>query len=259
MASAVRIGTDLLVTNRHVMANESHAEVRLPGGGSLSAQVVPSGYTGDLVLLRAEGLGDGPVLDRGGTDSSPGPEATLYAIGLDLASRRVRAFAPGRLILAPAPGHALARLYHSAASQPGTSGGALVDDEGRLAGFIASGGEGHNEAIPAAAFDVLLAERGPAYAAGTRARGAATRACIEALEHAARSPARVPDGAAAEPWLVRVLVPRGRKIVPPPAVAVKGRGARKAPAVHAQVPSAVQSGVVVAGHLPLCRGIIPRK
>ena len=196
MASAVRIGPDLLVTNRHVMADASRAEVRLPGGGSLGAQVVPSGYAGDLVLLRAEGLGEGPILDRGpvpgggGTDSGPGPEATLYAIGLDIASRRVRAFAPGRLILAPAPGHALARLYHSADSRPGTSGGALVDDAGRLVGIVASGGENHNEAIPAAALEVLLAERGSAYAAVTRARGAATRACIEALERAARGPAR---------------------------------------------------------------------
>ena len=190
MASAIRIGPDLLVTNRHVMADASRAEVRLPGGGSLGAQVVPSGYAGDLVLLRAEGLGEGPVLGGSGADSGPGPEARLYAIGLDIASRRVRAFAPGRLILAPAPGHALARLYHSADSRPGTSGGALVDDAGRLVGIVASGGEGHNEAIPAAALEVLLAERGPAYAAVTRARGAATRACIEALEHAARSPAR---------------------------------------------------------------------
>ncbi len=190
MASAVRIGPDLLVTNRHVMADASRAEVRLPGGGSLGAQVVPSGYAGDLVLLRAEGLGEGPVLGGGGADFGPGPEARLYAIGLDLASRRVRAFAPGRLILAPAPGHALARLYHSADSRPGTSGGALVDDAGRLVGIVASGGEGHNEAIPAAALEVLLSERGPASAAVTRARGAATRACIEALERAARDPAR---------------------------------------------------------------------
>jgi len=83
MASAVRIGPDLLVTNRHVMADASRAEVRLPGGGSLGAQVVPSGYAGDLVLLRAEGLGEGPVLGGGpvpgggGTDSGPGPEARL--------------------------------------------------------------------------------------------------------------------------------------------------------------------------------------
>ena len=190
LASAVRIGPDLLVTNRHVMADETRAELRLPDGRSLVAEVVPSGYPGDLVLLRvmgvSGGLGDGPVLARAAAST----EGALYAIGLDIARRRVRAYAPGRLILAPAPGHDLARLYHSAASQPGNSGGALVDGAGRLVGIVAAGGEGHNEAITAAALDVLLAESGPDAAAATRARGAATRACIETLERAARAAAQ---------------------------------------------------------------------
>ncbi len=194
LASAVRIGPDLLVTSRHVMADETRAELRLRDGRRLVAEVVPSGYPGDLVLLRAEGLGDGPVLARAGPSFGPGD--ALYAIGLDIARRRVRATAPGRLILAPAPGHGLARLYHSAASQPGNSGGALVDGAGRLVGIVAAGGEGRNEAIPAAALDLLLAESGPAYAAATRARGAATRACIAALEGAARAAARLTEALA---------------------------------------------------------------
>jgi len=185
LASAVRIGPDLLVTSRHVMADETRAELRLRDGRRLVAEVVPSGYPGDLVLLRAAGLGEGPVLAR----AAAGPETVLYAIGLDIARRRVRATAPGRLILAPAPGHGLARLYHSAASQPGNSGGALVDGAGRLVGIVAAGGEGRNEAIPATALDLLRAESGPAYAEDSRARGAATRACIEALEQAARAAA----------------------------------------------------------------------
>ncbi|MEE8500585.1 MAG: serine protease [Kiloniellales bacterium] len=192
LASAVRIGPDLLVTSRHVMADETRAELRLPDGRSLAAEVVPSGYPGDLVLLRAAGLGDGPVLAR----DTAGPESVLYAIGLDIARRRVRATAPGRLILAPAPGHGLARLYHSAASQPGNSGGALVDGAGRLVGIVAAGGEGRNEAIPATALNLLLAESGPAFAEASRARGAATRACIEALEQAAGAAVRLTEALA---------------------------------------------------------------
>ena len=192
LASAVRIGPELLVTNRHVMADEVHAEVRLPDGRRLTAEVVPSGYAGDLMLLRAEGLGDGPVL----APPTAGLETALYAIGLDIASRQVRVYAPGRPILAPAPGHPLARLYHSAQSQPGNSGGALVDKAGRLVGIVAAGGEGRNEAIPVSALDVLLAETGPAYAEATAARGAATRACIVALERVAQRGSRLAEALA---------------------------------------------------------------
>ncbi len=181
LASAVRIGPDLLVTNRHVMADEVRAELRLPDGRSFTAEVVPSGYPGDLVLLRVAELGEGAVLEWGAADA----DSELYAIGVDIASRRVRVYAPGHLILAPAPGHGLARLYHSAPSEEGNSGGALVDGAGRLVGIVAAGGEGRNEAIPASALDVLLAESGPDYAEASRASGAATRACILALESAA--------------------------------------------------------------------------
>ncbi len=190
LASATRIGPDLLVTNRHAMADGTRAEVRLADGRTLAAEVVPSAYPGDLVLLRVKGLSEGPVL----TPGAENPGATLYVIGFDIARRRVRVFAPGHLVLAPAPGYPLARLYHSAGSQFGTSGGALVDGAGRLAGIVASGGEGRNEAIPAAAIAALLAETGPAQAEATRLRGAATRACIEALERAsARLAARLAE------------------------------------------------------------------
>ena len=257
MASAVRIGPDLLVTNRHVMADERRAEVRLPDGRSLGAEVVPSGYAGDLVLLRAEGLGAGPVLDRGGADPRPGTENSLYAIGLDIASRRVRAFAPGRLILAPAPGHALARLYHSAESQPGASGGALVDGAGRLIGIVASGGEGHNEAIPTVALEALLAERGPAHAAVTRARGAATRACIEALERAARGPARRIEPLA-EPLERRCPESGNRQLVDLAAQAF-GRAARHGRAIAlfewalAEDPNAINARIGLVVTLQLAR------
>jgi hypothetical protein len=176
------------------MADGTRAELHLPDGRSLAAEVVPSAYPGDLVLLRVRGLsgelGEGPVLTQGA--ESPG--ATLYVIGFDIARRQARVFAPGHLVLAPAPGHPLARLFHSAESLYGTSGGALVDGAGRLAGIVASGAEGRNEAIPAAALVALLAETGPAQAEATRLRGAATRACIEALERAsARLAARLAE------------------------------------------------------------------
>ncbi len=57
LASAVRVGPEFLVTNRHVVADQTRAEVRLADGRRLAAEVVPSGYGGDLALLRVTGLG----------------------------------------------------------------------------------------------------------------------------------------------------------------------------------------------------------
>ena len=182
LASAVRVGPEFLVTNRHVVADETRAEVRLADGRRLVAEVVPTGYAGDLALLHVSGLGDGPVLRPGAAPTM----GDLYVVGVDIATRRVRATAPGRPVLAPAPGKPLARLYHSAPSRPGHSGGALLDRQGRLIGIVASGGEGNNEAIPAAGVVALLAARGPAYAEDSQARGAATRVCSDALDRAAR-------------------------------------------------------------------------
>ena len=143
MASAVRVAPDLLVTNRHVVADDPRAEVHLPDGGRLSAEVVPSSYPGDLALLRVEGLPSGPILPIVPLD----PQARLHSVAAERG--RIRAYGEGRVILAPAPAKPLARLHHSAYSQPGNSGGALVDAAGRLVAIVTSGGEGRNEAIPA--------------------------------------------------------------------------------------------------------------
>jgi tetratricopeptide (TPR) repeat protein len=193
-ASAVRIGPDLLVTNRHVVADEPGAQVALPGGGRVAAEVVPTSYPGDLVLLRAEGLGAGPFLAPA---DDPDPEASLYALGADLALGRVRSYAPGRMAVGPAAGQPLARLHHSAESGPGNSGGALVNAAGRLIGIVAAGGGGNEEAIPAGEIAVLRARSGPGHREQSRRLGAAVRACDAALERAGAAGRRLPESLAA--------------------------------------------------------------
>lgn len=182
VASAVLIGPGLLVTNRHAVADNPWADVFPPGGPVRRARVVPTDYPGDLVLLRAEGLGGGPALEMAPAD----PGAELYAVGVDVGRERVRVYAPGRIILPPAEGKPLARLHHAAHSQPGNSGGALVDGAGRLVAIVTSGGEGLHEAIAAAQLAVLSARSGPQYADTSRTLGAHYRKCIEALEQARR-------------------------------------------------------------------------
>jgi hypothetical protein len=193
LGSAVRVGPDLLVTNRHIVADETRAQVRLADGRRLAAQVVASSYPGDLVLLRVEGLGPGPVP----LTAQAEPESRLFAIGTTGRGGQVGAFPEGRVLLLPAPGKPLARLHHSAVSRPGHSGGALVDDSGRLIAILAAGGEGRNEAIPAGELTRLRALSGPDHLATHRRIGQAIRRCALSLESLQGHPAPIADETAA--------------------------------------------------------------
>jgi hypothetical protein len=182
LASAVLIEPGLLVTNRHAVAENREAVVFLPQGSQVTAAVVPTAYDGDLVLLRA------PEIDAPGPFpmAEAGPKDRLYSIGADIRGRAIRVYEPGRLLVALAQGKPLARLHNDAFSQPGNSGGALVDSKGRLVAIVTSGGEGRNEAIPVSEIKKLKALSGPGHEAQSRALGLAYRKCIEALEASPR-------------------------------------------------------------------------
>lgn len=184
-ASATRIAEDLLVTNRHVLGDRLEATVHTPSGPR-TAQVVPSAYEGDLVLLKTEGLpAEGAVLELDGA----GPEADLfYAVGADIARREIRVFEPGKLIMLPADGAKLGRLHVGAHMQPGVSGGALVGENGRLRGIAVGGGDNRFEAIPVSAVEDLLRRRDdPDADRMTRRLGVNFAACATAIESAASS------------------------------------------------------------------------
>ncbi len=193
MGSAVRIAPDLLVTNRHVVADNPGAEVFLPDGTRRPGRVVPTSYRGDLILLRVAGLDEGPVL----TPAEGDAESELYTIGADVGRGTIRVYAPGRPILPIAEGKPLARLHHTAVTQPGNSGGALVDAAGRLVAIAASGGAGRYEAIPAGEIARLKDVSGPAHAEASREIGAAVADCTEQLD-ALRGRPRALDPAGAE-------------------------------------------------------------
>ncbi|MDJ0895648.1 MAG: trypsin-like peptidase domain-containing protein [Alphaproteobacteria bacterium] len=178
IGSAVRIGETRLVTSRHVVADEKAATLFLANGQPITAEVVATDYPGDLVLLESADLPPGPSL----SPAPLSPEAQLFTVAADIGSRRIRAYDPGRLHLAPPPDRPLARLHHSAYSQPGNSGGALVDEAGRLVGIVASGGEGRYEAIPADAIATLVDRSGPDAVAASAEIGAAVRICTTLLE-----------------------------------------------------------------------------
>ncbi len=152
-ASATRIAPSLLVTNRHVAGDRIEVVVHTPDGRR-TARVVGSEYTGDLVLLSADGLPAGAYIpDLSGNF----PDAELfYVVGADVSRQEVRVFAPGTLIAGPAEGAELGRIHVTARMQPGVSGGALVDGNGNLVGIAVGGGDGRYEAIPLAQVERLL-------------------------------------------------------------------------------------------------------
>ncbi|MTI42844.1 S1-C subfamily serine protease [Roseibium hamelinense] len=177
LASATRIGPDLLVTNRHVVADESTARVFTPEG-PVEAVVIPSSYGGDLALLRAGGLPEGGAFfDLKGSPATAGP---LHVIGADPARREVRVFPGGLQTLGPSPEALYGRLQVTSFMQPGVSGGALVGQDGRLAGIAVGGGEGRFEAIPAEDVQALLEGRQDVDADKTQQRlGQALRSCAD--------------------------------------------------------------------------------
>ena len=185
VGSAVRLGPTRLVTARHVVADERTVTLYLADGREVDAQVVPSDYPGDLILLESNDLPPGPSL----TPDEIVAEALLHTVAAEVGSRRVRAYDPGRLRFPPAEDRPLARLHHDAYSQPGHSGGALVDEEGRLVGIVASGGEGRFEAVPATAIAALTARSGADFAEASAEIGAAVRVCTLLLEEH-RAPGR---------------------------------------------------------------------
>lgn len=186
--SAVRIGADLLVTNRHVVADEETVKIET-NDGVVEGSVVPTRFAGDLVLIRAS-LPDGPVIAS--RDEPVTPSDRLHTVGYDLGQRGIRVYVDGNILALPAPGFPLARLHHTAHTQPGNSGGAVVDELGRLVGIATSGGAGVFEAIPVASIQSLKESSDPDHKQASRTIGATYRNCILATEAAARTRGALP-------------------------------------------------------------------
>ncbi|MHA1165821.1 MAG: trypsin-like peptidase domain-containing protein [Alphaproteobacteria bacterium] len=187
VGSAVRIAPDLLVTNRHIVADQTRAQIILPGGSKVEGEVIPASFLGDLVLVRAK-LPDGPVFKIATQEQSD-----LWSLGQDISARKIKVYPKGKLLLAPFKGKPYARLHHTAYNQPGNSGGALVNASGELVGITASGGAGRFEAVPAAQIADLQKMSGPAHAEKSKSIGKNVRECTLMLEKARRLGDTLPE------------------------------------------------------------------
>jgi Trypsin-like peptidase domain len=185
--SAVRIAPDLLVTNRHIVADQTGVKIILPGGSKVEGKVVPTSFLGDLVLVRAK-LPEGPFLKI-----SANGKSDLWSVGQDISARKIKVYPKGSLLLSPFKGKPYARLHHTAYNQPGNSGGALVNASGELVGITASGGAGRFEAVPATQIADLQKVSGPGYEEKSSSIGKNVRACTLTLEKAQRLGGGLPE------------------------------------------------------------------
>jgi tetratricopeptide (TPR) repeat protein len=187
IGSAVRIAPDLLVTNRHIVADQTKAEIILPDGSKVEGEVVPTSFLGDLVMVRAK-LPEGPVFKLAAQ-----AEGDLYSLGQDISARKIKIYPKGKVLLLPFKGKPYARLHHTAYNQPGNSGGALVNSSGELVGVTASGGAGRFEAVPSAQIAALREMSGPSHEVKSKSLGKNVRECTLMLEKARRLGDRLPE------------------------------------------------------------------
>ena len=140
--SAWVVADDLVATNVHVVAGQSATEAIIPGGGTLDARAVYVDGDTDVALMRIEGL-DLPPLTL--TDA-PSTGQTVVLLGFPrgggLKALVVTAAAP-RTVLSPDAYGNGARPRSIVVTRgslgPGSSGGPVVDDRGRVVAMIFGG------------------------------------------------------------------------------------------------------------------------
>ena len=183
LASAIRIGEKILVTTRHSVADNSKTQLYLKAGATIQTKVIPNNLPGDLILLITNNLPVGPVAKL----SDAVPNEVLRTVAADVRTRKIKVYKPGNVVFLPSKDQPNARIHHTAYSQPGNSGGALVNNKGHVVGIISSGGEGRFEAIPASHILRLMTQKKIASTLNNDKIGKAVRKCILILEKMRRN------------------------------------------------------------------------
>ena len=144
-----------LATNAHVVTG-NRAEVKvIENGQSWSAKIEYQDIVADLALLHVQGLSL-PVLKPYGTKSLE-VGSRVFAVGSPFGLDR--SLSEG-LVSGVRPNGGIALVQTTAAISPGSSGGALVDDQARLIGittFKLREGESLNFAVDASRIEELQA------------------------------------------------------------------------------------------------------
>ena len=187
IASGTMIAPHLILTNRHVVEDHDLIMVRTTSGDIMRARPVPHDVPVDLVILRLEDAEETKVMPKALTlDMATGTKQILRVVAFDQGRHQTRAYDPSSYAVFPNLGaNPRARIHSDAKALPGNSGGAVVDEAGKLVGILAAGDGDISEIIPISHLPALLKsssnEAGRDHAEAFFAQGKAIRDCADLL------------------------------------------------------------------------------
>jgi S1-C subfamily serine protease len=165
-ASAVAVGSRLLVTNRHVVAGADALELNYWDGTSARAQVDALAVADDLALVKVSLRL--PAVARLATSDPDDGTAVLVAGYPNGGAQNVERGEVVEYARLREPEDASPVMRMTADIAPGNSGGAVVDRRGDLVGVVfgVETETGYGLAIPASAVRALLSDGGTASVQG---------------------------------------------------------------------------------------------
>ena len=154
IASAVSLGNNIFVTNKHVVEDNLSVKILDPSGVFLKAYVIPNQHVSDLVLLSLKKNAKISLAQI----ATPAHFENLRNVAYGIGRGKIRVFPEGRLIAYPPKNLSQARIHSTLRNLPGISGGALINGDGELVGIIAGGSGQYNEAIPIHVLNEVIKE-----------------------------------------------------------------------------------------------------
>ena len=217
IASGTMIAPHLILTNRHVVEDHDLIMVRTTSGDIMRARPVPHDVPVDLVILRLEDAEETKVMPKALTlNMATGTKQILRVVAFDQGRHQTRAYDPSSYAVFPNLGvNPRARIHSDAKALPGNSGGAVVDEAGKLVGILAAGDGDISEIIPISHLPALLKsssnEAGRDHAEAFFAQGKAIRDCADLL-YDARLVVREPSADLLQTLEVACLAARNKML-----------------------------------------------
>tara|TARA_B110000444_G_scaffold232509_1_gene241248 strand:- start:2454 stop:3587 length:1134 start_codon:yes stop_codon:yes gene_type:complete len=179
VASGTIFNKDFIITNRHVIEDHKQVIIKFYDGSIKKAYPIPHNYPVDLVFLTLNK--DRPLPYK--LIDPYSISGMLRVVAFDQGRNSNRIYKKGRIIVIPDnKKNVQARIHTFAKSLPGNSGGAVVDDNGNLVGFLASGDGNINEVIPFSLLNGVLKNSDAKHTIDFFKTGKFIRLCADNLE-----------------------------------------------------------------------------